>query len=552
MRSAVDKVLASRFALSYPPRCLMAFQDDLRAYLERIATQAADPPRSWFNPDVRVHRQHVLRELVRLEKTGRSKAFLLRAHTQWSKDVADFAAALGTELVNGLCYQQPVNQITQFINIAISRDMNRASDATTGSFVNDAELDRLSHSILDNGTKRSQRIEQYALEIRAVRRAGERYELTPLGRIALELPDRDVVRWLLTAEAIQSRGSDDPWRLSRKSAAELHARPRDWIPFHPDEPASFPVSSKILRRLADMDLSSFEDVENDETGEPLGEAYEMFAQSLPLLAEIAFRPDTPFAVFIEALLSDETEVTLGPHRPITARISAESAALATTRHARMVTHEIRNALVPVQGALERLYRDAERRNLDDLLSKHRESIDQGIERIFQFIKEMMEVAERGAESPESFLIDDVIREGITAVDEEFGGQHTINFMAVPERRAIKGYRHRFLLVIRNLLRNAAQANAAAPRRIHVQMEWIAARAEVIITVEDNGPGVPPEHRTNIFKQGFSLRLGGTGQGLALVREVIESEMNGHVTCEESSLGGARFVLRLPLTGRQSS
>jgi signal transduction histidine kinase len=52
-------------------------------------------------------------------------------------------------------------------------------------------------------------------------------------------------------------------------------------------------------------------------------------------------------------------------------------------------------------------------------------------------------------------------------------------------------------------------------------------------------------RRAIFEPGVALRLGGSGQGLALVRQVIEEELGGTVTCEESPLGGARFVLVIP-------
>jgi signal transduction histidine kinase len=71
---------------------------------------------------------------------------------------------------------------------------------------------------------------------------------------------------------------------------------------------------------------------------------------------------------------------------------------------------------------------------------------------------------------------------------------------------------------------------------------------VLVTIEDNGPGVPENMRRAIFDEGISLRPGGAGLGLALVREVIEKEMKGLVACDASPLGGARFVIRMPTTG----
>lgn len=112
---------------------------------------------------------------------------------------------------------------------------------------------------------------------------------------------------------------------------------------------------------------------------------------------------------------------------------------------------------------------------------------------------------------------------------------------------LMGHRHRFTLAISNLLRNSVQARADARIEVRVLEEGAGsgkARA-LVITVDDDGPGVPPQHRDEIFRPGVSLRGGGGGEGLALVREVVEKEMKGRVACEDSPLGGARFTIRLP-------
>jgi signal transduction histidine kinase len=296
-----------------------------------------------------------------------------------------------------------------------------------------------------------------------------------------------------------------------------------------------------------MGILILEDVHDEETGEPLGDHYEVTPAALPLFGELASDQDTPFSVLISALLSDETSATLAPARPLTARQAVGGAAVATTRHARMVAHEINNALVPVQGALEALYRDAERRGSESLVEGHREAIDHGIERVFSFIKDMMEVAERGAEPPDAFGFPASLRGAVAAPTSELGGD--VTFEPVRVLPPVTGHRNRFTLAVVNLLRNALQTSAAGPVKVRVSAEVGDLGADVLVLVEDSGPGVPAEHRSAIFKQGFSLRPGGTGQGLALVREVVESEMGGRATCEDSPLGGARFVLRVPVTER---
>ena len=74
--------------------------------------------------------------------------------------------------------------------------------------------------------------------------------------------------------------------------------------------------------------------------------------------------------------------------------------------------------------------------------------------------------------------------------------------------------------------------------------------DMVISVADQGPTIPPELRERVFEPFFrvdtarSRELGGTGLGLALVRAIAEVH-GGSVWVEEHQAGGNRFVLRLP-------
>jgi signal transduction histidine kinase len=73
---------------------------------------------------------------------------------------------------------------------------------------------------------------------------------------------------------------------------------------------------------------------------------------------------------------------------------------------------------------------------------------------------------------------------------------------------------------------------------------------VVLTVDDDGPGVAPDDRDRIFERftrgdtGRARDDGGTGLGLALVRRVVAAH-GGTIVCEDSPLGGARFEVSLP-------
>lgn len=92
-------------------------------------------------------------------------------------------------------------------------------------------------------------------------------------------------------------------------------------------------------------------------------------------------------------------------------------------------------------------------------------------------------------------------------------------------------------------------NAASFARSMVRVRIGGAKNAFAIEVEDDGPGIPPEHLGRVFDRFFSWRpgterSGHTGLGLALVRSLVESE-GGAVSVENRSEGGARFRVLLP-------
>ncbi len=105
----------------------------------------------------------------------------------------------------------------------------------------------------------------------------------------------------------------------------------------------------------------------------------------------------------------------------------------------------------------------------------------------------------------------------------------------------------FERVIANLVENADH-HADGVRRITVEVAATAVR----VLVDDAGPGVPVESRERIFDRfarvGSSRLSLGTGLGLALVAETIAA-FDGRIWCDDSPLGGARFVIDLPRSDR---
>lgn len=104
--------------------------------------------------------------------------------------------------------------------------------------------------------------------------------------------------------------------------------------------------------------------------------------------------------------------------------------------------------------------------------------------------------------------------------------------------------HSFNRCLTNLLLNSQR---------YASEVWIAVKKksyELIITVEDNGPGIPEEERENVFKPFYrpdssrNTETGGVGLGLSIVRDIVINH-GGGIKIRDSSKGGACFEIRLP-------
>jgi signal transduction histidine kinase len=80
----------------------------------------------------------------------------------------------------------------------------------------------------------------------------------------------------------------------------------------------------------------------------------------------------------------------------------------------------------------------------------------------------------------------------------------------------------------------------------ISVAAVRAAQNVVLTVVDNGPGIPAEDSANVFRPFFTTRPSGTGLGLAIVERRV-TELGGSVTCESSVADGrgAKFIVRLP-------
>jgi signal transduction histidine kinase len=113
----------------------------------------------------------------------------------------------------------------------------------------------------------------------------------------------------------------------------------------------------------------------------------------------------------------------------------------------------------------------------------------------------------------------------------------------PAPWSIEGDATRLRQTFDNLLRNAMEAQPDGGE-IHVRAQKSA--NQVIVDINDRGPGVPPERRSEIFEFGKTSKVGGSGIGLPLSQLIVESHGGSLVYQDRNGDGsGATFRVTLP-------
>ena len=101
-------------------------------------------------------------------------------------------------------------------------------------------------------------------------------------------------------------------------------------------------------------------------------------------------------------------------------------------------------------------------------------------------------------------------------------------------------------VLENLIRNSIDAMRSSGG--HIRITCSETPSWVNIDVEDNGIGIPPRHRKQVFRPGFTTKKRGWGLGLSLSRRIIEEYHGGKLSVKDTAQGrGTTMRISLPNT-----
>ncbi len=228
----------------------------------------------------------------------------------------------------------------------------------------------------------------------------------------------------------------------------------------------------------------------------------------------------------------------------TALVAAERAS-AWEEAARRMAHEIKNPLTPIRLAAERMRRRAATSpdagdGLPGVVEEGASTIVQEVtalaalvdtfQRFARLPAAVLEPTDLGAVVAQVAKLYDGVKRGIAVTAEAASELASVRADAAQLRRALI-----------NLVDNAV---AATPEGGHVRLAARVLGGRVVLSVEDDGPGIAEADRERVFDPDYSTKGRGSGLGLAIVAR-IAAEHGGIVRVEQNAPHGCRFLLEWP-------
>jgi signal transduction histidine kinase len=236
----------------------------------------------------------------------------------------------------------------------------------------------------------------------------------------------------------------------------------------------------------------------------------------------------------------------------TLRDQAQSERLATVgRLAASVMHEINNPLAFVHANLRFLQEELRvqplapksRAELEEVLTETRA----GLERVQQIVTDLKGFSRRDTEESSACALTDVVADSVRLAAVRLKHVAQVKVDLPPGLPPVFATPRRLVQVLINLLVNAGDAIEEAgvvPGTILVRGE--VRGQHVVLLIEDNGPGFPPEVLPRLFESFFTTKgpEKGTGLGLVICRELLE-QCGATLAAENREEGGARLRIQWP-------
>ena len=216
---------------------------------------------------------------------------------------------------------------------------------------------------------------------------------------------------------------------------------------------------------------------------------------------------------------------------------------------RVVAHDLQNPIASIAMNVQLIERSPGREG--EIHRVRTARIRAAVSRADRLIHDLLDVARLEAGSLQLSLHPGALRPLLLEAVElnrtlSEGAGHAIELSVPEDLEPVLMDRDRLLQVLGNLLGNAIKFTPAGGR---IRVSAVAVAGGVRVEVTDSGPGIPPEHLSDLFRPFWQARPGaGAGLGLAIAKGIVEAH-GGRIGAEHAPDGGGRFWFTIPAAAR---
>ncbi|HOZ69800.1 MAG TPA: HAMP domain-containing sensor histidine kinase [Chitinophagaceae bacterium] len=248
--------------------------------------------------------------------------------------------------------------------------------------------------------------------------------------------------------------------------------------------------------------------------------------------------------------NDEIGELVQEYNTMVAKLGASATALAKSERegawremARQVAHEIKNPLTPMKLSIQYLQKaiNNNQENVKELSANVANTLVEQIDHLSKIAADFSQFANIGNINTTEFDLHEVI----FSLKELYAANEKVSFAwnaaAGPVRlQADKTQMNRLFT---NLFANAVEA-CSEKSHCHIIVNERLGKDTILVSIRDNGEGIPPEMQERIFVPNFTTKSSGTGLGLAMCKGIVE-QAKGRIWFETEQGSGTVFHVELP-------
>ncbi len=248
---------------------------------------------------------------------------------------------------------------------------------------------------------------------------------------------------------------------------------------------------------------------------------------------------------------DEIGELVNEYNTMVKKLDASAAMLARSERegawremARQVAHEIKNPLTPMKLNLQYLQMaiDTNSPNVKDISLYVAKILVEQIDHLSQIATDFSQFADLERTKNQLFDLNESVKQvsSLYAANDKL----SIAISLYEEKVMIRADRTQINRILTNLIQNAIQS-VPESRSAEIEIETKYLKGKVILSVKDNGTGIPQTMTSKIFTPNFTTKTSGTGLGLAMCKGIVE-KLDGKIWFETKENEYTIFFVELPV------